>query len=84
MVDKLFLVALAVAGFSAQLADEGKLQNLTTQNTINALLGWIPASVAVGMLLISLTIDTKKEYESLIGVTKININNFAIWHTSFI
>ncbi|MCR5096824.1 MAG: MFS transporter [Erysipelotrichaceae bacterium] len=62
-VDKLFLVALAAAGFSAQLADEGKLQNLATQNTINALLGWIPALVAVGMLLISLTIDTKKEYE---------------------
>ena len=62
-VDKLFLVALAAAGFSAKLADEGKLQNLATQNTINALLGWIPALVAVGMLLISLTIDTKKEYD---------------------
>ena len=72
MVDKLFLVALAVAGFSAQLADEGKLQNLTTQNTINALLGWIPALVAVGMLLISLTIDTKKEYERSVKMKEEN------------
>ncbi len=72
MVDKLFLVALAVAGFSAQLADEGKLQNLTTQNTINALLGWIPALVAVGMLLISLTINTKKEYERSVKMKEEN------------
>ena len=72
MVDKLFLVALAVAGFSAQLADEGKLQNLTTQNTINALLGWIPALVAAGMLLISLTIDTKKEYERSVKMKEEN------------
>ena len=72
MVDKLFLVALAVAGFSAQLADEGKLQNLTTQNTINALLGWIPALGAVGMLLISLTIDTKKEYERSVKMKEEN------------
>lgn len=62
-VDKLFLVALATAGFNAALADEGKLQNVATQNTISALLGWIPALVAVGLLIISQTIDTQKEYQ---------------------
>ncbi len=67
VVDKLFLVALAAAGFSAQLADEGKLQSIATQNTINALLGWIPALVAVLMLILCLTIDTKKEYEEAIA-----------------
>lgn len=69
-VDKLFLVALAAAGFSAQLADEGLLQNIATQNTINALLGWIPALVAVGMLLVALTIDTGKEYRKAIAERK--------------
>ncbi len=67
VVDKLFLVALAAAGFSAQLADEGKLQSAATQNTINALLGWIPALVAVLMLVLCLTIDTKKEYEEAVA-----------------
>ena len=60
-VDKVFLVALATVGFNAALADSGQLQNLATQNTINALLGWIPAVVAVFMMLIALTIDTEKE-----------------------
>ena len=60
-VDKVFLVALAAVGFNAALADSGQLQNLATQNTINALLGWIPAVVAVFMMLIALTIDTEKE-----------------------
>ena len=63
VVDKLFLVALAAAGFSASLADQGVMQSQATQNTIIALLGWIPAIAALCMLLISLTIDTKKEYE---------------------
>ncbi|MBQ2583172.1 MAG: MFS transporter, partial [Erysipelotrichaceae bacterium] len=54
-VDKLFLVALAVAGFSAQLADQGLVQNVATQNTINALLGWIPALVACLMLVFALS-----------------------------
>ena len=62
-VDKLFLVALAAAGFSAKLADQGLLQNEATQSTINALLGWIPALVAIAMLLCCLKIDTEKEYE---------------------
>ena len=62
LVDKLFLVALAAAGFSAQLADQGALQNIATQNTINALLGWIPALVAVLMAIFASTIDTRKEY----------------------
>ena len=60
-VDKMYLVALAAAGFNAALADSGQLQNVATQNIINALLGWIPALVAVFMLLIALTIDTEKE-----------------------
>ena len=67
VVDKMFLVALAAAGFSAKLADEGILQNMATQNTINALLGWIPALVAVMMLGFALTIDTKKEYDEAIA-----------------
>ena len=65
-VDKLFLVALAAAGFSAKLADEGLLQNIATQNTINALLGWIPALVALAMMLVALTIDTEKEYQEAV------------------
>ena len=66
-VDKLFLVALAAAGFSAQLADQGLLQNVATQNTINALLGWIPALVACLMLVFALSIDTEKEYREAIA-----------------
>ena len=66
-VDKLFLVALAAAGFSAKLADEGLLQNQATQNTINALLGIIPALVAVSMLIFALGIDTEKEYKEALA-----------------
>ena len=66
-VDKMFLVALAAAGFSAQLADQGLLQNEATQNTINALLGWIPALVGVMMLVFALMIDTEKEYKEAIA-----------------
>ncbi|MBO7676566.1 MAG: MFS transporter [Erysipelotrichaceae bacterium] len=66
-VDKLFLVALAAAGFSAQLADQGVLQNMATQNTINALLGWIPALVAVMMAIFASTIDTQKEYNEALA-----------------
>ena len=62
-VDKLFLVALAAAGFSAQLADQGQLQSLSTQKTIIALMGWIPALVALAMMLVSAGIDTQKEYQ---------------------
>ena len=71
-VDKLFLVALAAAGFSAKLADEGVMQNLATQNTINALLGWIPALVAVMMLVFAIGIDTRKEYEEALAARKEN------------
>ena len=67
LVDKLFLVALAAAGFSAQLADQGLVQNVATRNTINALLGWIPALVACLMLLFALTIDTEKEYREALA-----------------
>ena len=66
-VDKLFLVALAAAGFSAQLADQGLMQNITTQNTINALLGWIPALVGCLMLVFALSIDTEKEYKEAVA-----------------
>ncbi len=66
-VDKMFLVALAAAGFSAKLADQGLLQNEATQNTINALLGWIPALVGVMMLAFALMIDTEKEYKEAIA-----------------
>ena len=66
-VDKLFLVALAAAGFNAALAEEGALQNVATQNTICAMLGWIPALVAVGMLIITQTIDTQKEYADAVA-----------------
>ena len=66
-VDKLFLVALAAAGFSAQLADQGLFQNVATQNTINALLGWIPALVGITMAIFAATIDTQKEYDEAIA-----------------
>ena len=66
-VDKLFLVALAAAGFSAKLADQGMLQNIATQNTINALLGWIPALVAILMAVFASMIDTQKEYDEAIA-----------------
>lgn len=66
-VDKLFLVALAAAGFSAQLADQGLFQNVATQNTINALLGWIPALVGITMAIFAATIDTQKEYNEAIA-----------------
>jgi Na+/melibiose symporter-like transporter len=66
-VDKLFLVALAAAGFSAKLADQGMLQNIATQNTINALLGWIPALVAVLMAVFASMIDTQKEYDEALA-----------------
>ena len=69
-VDKLFLVALAAVGFSAALADKGLLQNQATQDTICALMGWIPALVSAGMLLCVLTIDTKKEYEEAVAIRK--------------
>ena len=66
-VDKLFLVALAAAGFSAKLADEGLLQNAATQNTINALLGWIPALVGLLMFVVCIGIDTAKELKEAIA-----------------
>ncbi|MBP1529899.1 MAG: MFS transporter [Erysipelotrichaceae bacterium] len=65
-VDKLFLVALAAASFSAKLADEGLLQNAATQNTINALLGWIPALVGLLMFVVCIGIDTDKELKEAI------------------
>lgn len=66
-VDKLFLVALAAASFSAKLADEGLLQNAATQNTINALLGWIPALVGLLMFVVCIGIDTDKELKEAIA-----------------
>ena len=66
-VDKLFLVALAAAGFSAQLADQGLFQNIATQNTFNALIGWIPALVGITMAIFAATIDTQKEYDEAIA-----------------
>ena len=66
-VDKLFLVALAAAGFSAKLADEGLFQNAATQNTINALLGWIPALVGLLMFVVCIGIDTDKELKEAIA-----------------
>ena len=64
-VDKLFLVALVAAGFNASLADQGVNQNAATQNTICALLGWIPALVAAALMIVALTIDTQKEYNEV-------------------
>lgn len=69
-VDKIFLMTLAAVGFSAALADQGLLQNQATQNTICALMGWIPALVSFGMLLTVLTIDTKKEYDEAVALRK--------------
>ena len=61
--DKLSLLALAAAGFNAALAEEGKLQNAATQNTINAFISWIPMLFGLAMTVIALSIDTRKEYE---------------------
>ena len=61
--DKLFLLALAAAGFDASLAEQGMMQNQATQGTINALLGWIPALFGLAILLISFAIDTRREYD---------------------
>ena len=66
-VDKVFLVALAASGFNAALAEQGTVQSAATQNTIVAMLGWIPALVALGLLIISQTIDTQKEYEEAVA-----------------
>ena len=65
-VDKLFLVLLAAAGFNAALADIGQTQNKPTQNMICALLGWIPALIAVVMFFITQRIDTQKEYKEAV------------------
>ena len=66
LCDKLFLVSLAAAGFSAQLADQGIMQNAETQKLICSLMGWIPALMTLLMMFIALSIDTQKEYnESL-------------------
>ena len=43
------------------------MQNMATQNTINALLGWIPAIVAVVMMLFDMGIDTEKEYKEAVA-----------------
>ena len=40
-------------------------QNAATQNTICALLGWIPALVAAALMIVALTIDTQKEYNEV-------------------
>ena len=66
ILDKMFLVALAAVGFSAKLAEQGVMQNAATQNMINALLGWIPALVAVVMMIFAAFIDTQKEYREAV------------------
>ena len=63
IVDKAFLASLAVAGFSAALAEQGLLQNQATQNIINNMLGLIPFLFTILMLIVVLCIDANKEYE---------------------
>lgn len=70
-VDKVFLVALAAAGFNASLSEQGMEQNIATQNTICALMGWVAAAAAFAMFVVALLINTEKEYrESALGPEK--------------
>ena len=57
---QLMAVALSVAGFNEALKIN---QTPETIKTIIALLGWVPALVAVLMFLVLLKLDTKKEYD---------------------
>lgn len=72
LVDKVYLSALAVAGFSAMLAEQGLMQNQATQNTIIAMLGWVPMLFTVIMLIIAIKFDLKKEYDDALAKNKIN------------
>ncbi len=67
VVDKIFLLSLAAAGFSAKLAEKGLSQSIATQNTIISMITWIPAIILVLMLIISLNIDVNKEYDELLA-----------------
>ncbi|MBP5279660.1 MAG: MFS transporter [Erysipelotrichaceae bacterium] len=71
-VDKLFLVALGVAGFSAELSEKGLMQNQATQNVITSMLGWIPGLAALMMLITALFLDVQKEYQETIAEYKEN------------
>ena len=63
VVDKITLMALAAAGFNAALADQGLLQNISTQNTIIAFLGIVPVIIALCMMFLVMAIDIQKEYD---------------------
>ena len=66
-VDKLFLVSLAAAGFSAELSEQGLMQNQATQNVIIAMLGWVSCVAIIVMALISLVLDVQKEYRDVVA-----------------
>ena len=53
-------IGLAMAGYNADL---GVNQTLSTQNTIIALLGWIPAIICLAMTLFATKADVLKEYK---------------------
>ena len=53
-------ISLALAGYNAEL---GVAQSLTTQNTIIALLGWIPAIICLAMAFFATKADVMKEYK---------------------
>lgn len=58
---QLMAVALAAAGFNADLAQ----QPAATINTINALLGWVPMVVGILMLIVIFFIDIEKEMKEM-------------------
>ncbi len=62
-VDKFYLLALAMSGFNASLTEQGLMQNEATQKVICALMGWVPAVVALILMLVALMLDTEKEYK---------------------
>ncbi len=66
-VDKLFLVSLAAAGFSAELSEQGLMQNQATQNVIIAMLGWVSCIAVIVMALVSLMLDAQKEYNEVVS-----------------
>lgn len=60
-------IALATAGFDANLEIA---QSLSTQNTIIALLGWVPGIICLAMVAFAVKADVLKEYKEEQGKVK--------------
>ena len=53
-------ISLTIAGYNANL---GVAQTVTTQNTIIALLGWVPGIICLAMAFFATKADVMKEYK---------------------